>query len=164
MESDSKVQEQIALVIDQANHLEWRLSMLLSIVLRPVNSDYGHVLEKAMHNTVISFGSKLLLVRSILDYWSWDDLQKKVGAIDDVIRMRNAFAHTSTAKRQLHVDKRNHTVIANEMIVESKNGRKLEVIERTKAFNRFKKAYKSSLQVLSEIENRIENEIPQPGT
>ena len=159
MESDSKIKDQIATIIDQSNYLELRLSMILATVLRPVNSDYSHILEKALHNTIMPFGEKLLLVKSILDYWGSDDFQKKIGVLDDVLRMRNAFAHTSTAKRQLCVNKGNHTVIANEMIVESKNGRKLERIERSKAFNRFQKAYKKSLQVLSDIENKIKKTI-----
>lgn len=165
MEADSKIKDQIATVIDHANNLELRLTLILRKVLRPVNSNYGHVLERALHNTVMPFGAKLLLVKSILDYWHWDDLQKKIGTIDDVLRIRNAFAHTSTAQRVLIVDEMNHSLIANEMIVESKkNSITLERIERSKAFERFEKAYKKSLQVLSDIESKIKSTIVQSAS
>lgn len=99
MDTDQKYLDQISTVIKKTNDLEIELEMILYTVLRPVTADYGHVLERAFHNTVISLGAKLNLIRAILDYWSWHDLQKKMGKLDDVIRIRNAFAHTSTARR-----------------------------------------------------------------
>jgi len=168
METDPKFLDQIATVIEKTNYLEIKLEMILYTVLRPVSPDYGHVLERALHNTLISLGGKLHLIRAILDYWSWDDLQKKMGTLDDVTRIRNAFAHTSTARRQFRVEMDRETgcqtEISNQMIVESRNGRKLERIERGKAFQRFNKAYTSSIDLVSEIETRVKKSIAQPVT
>lgn len=163
MEVDPKYLDQICIVIEKTNYLEMRLEMILHTVLCPVNPDYGHVLERALHNTVISLGGKLHLIRAILDYWSWDDLQKKMGTLDDVVRIRNAFAHTSTARRQFRLEMDRGTgyqaEIRNQMIVESRNGRRLERIEREEAFQRFNKAYNSSIDLVSEIEDRVKNSI-----
>ncbi|MEA3437882.1 MAG: hypothetical protein U9R43_15565 [Thermodesulfobacteriota bacterium] len=151
--------EHIAKVIDEANYLEMRIGHLLSHCIRPVNSEYGFLVDTALHNTVMSFGAKVLLLKRILDYWSWDDLQKHSGRFDDVLRMRNAFAHTPTARRQLVVDANDGTVIDNEMIVETKEGRRLENIERGSAFARFRKAYNSSLELFEQIDARVKETI-----
>jgi hypothetical protein len=158
-----EVNEHIATVIDQANYLEMRIGLLLFLCIRPVNKAYGFLVETALHNTVMSFGAKVLLLKRILDYWRWDDLQKRSGTFDDVLRMRNAFAHTPTARRQLVVDVSNGTVLGNEMIVETKEGRRLESIERGSAFERFRKAYESSLELLEKIEERVKDTIAQHG-
>ena len=163
MEENLDVNEQIAIVVDEANYLEMRIGLLLSLCIRPVNRGYGFLVETAFHNTVMSFGAKVLLLKRILDYWNWDDLQKHSGRFDDVLRMRNAFAHTPTARRQLVVDAADGTVLGNEMIVETKEGRRLESIERGSAFDRFRKAYKSSLDLLEQIEARVKETIAQPG-
>ena len=158
-----EVNEHIAIVIDEANYLEMRIGLLLSRSIRPVNKEYCFLVETALHNTVMSFGAKILLLKRILDYWSWDDLQKHSGRFDDVLRMRNAFAHTPTARRQLVVDVSDGTVLGNEMIVETKEGRRLESIERGSAFDRFRKAYESSLALLEQIETRVKDTIAQHG-
>jgi hypothetical protein len=163
MKENMEVDDHIAKVIDEANYLEMRVGLLLSQCIRPVNRQYGFLVETALHNTVISFGAKVLLIKRILDYWNWDDLQKHSGRFDDVLRMRNAFAHTPTARRQLVVDATDGTVLGNEMIVETKEGRRLESIERRTAFARFRKAFKSSLELLEQIEIRIKDTIAQHG-
>ena len=165
MDTEQKFLDQISSVVEKTNFLEIKLEMILYAVLRPATSDYGHVLEKALHNTVISLGGKLHLIRAILEYWSWNDLQKKMGTLDDVLRIRNAFAHTSVARRQFIVELNpqtgSQTKISNQMVVESKNGRKLERIERGAAFQRFNKAYDSSIALISEIEARVKQSIAQ---
>lgn len=161
MDNSLSTKEQVAAVVDDANNLEMRIGHLLSQCIRPVNSEYGFLVETALHNTVMSFGAKVLLVKRILDYWGWDDLQKHTGRFDDVLRMRNAFAHTPTARRQLLVHAADGTVLGSEMIIESKEGRRLESIERGKAFHRFKKAYESSMELLEQIETRIKEGIAQ---
>lgn len=165
MNNDEDILRQIATAVDQANKIEMRVSFLLSLCLRPATPDYGFLLETAMHNTILSFGAKTLLIKRIIDYWGWDDLQKKTGVFDDVLRMRNAFAHTPTTRRQLLVyhdeGTGQNTVVGNEMIVESKEGRKLENIERSKAFDRFNKAHRSSIVLLTQIEKRIKQTLAQ---
>ena len=163
MEENLEVNEHIAIVIDEANYLEMRIGILLSRCIRPVNKEYGFLVETALHNTVMSFGAKVLLLKRILDYWSWDDLQKHSGRFDDVLRMRNAFAHTATARRQLVVDVSDGTLLGNEMLVETKEGRRLESIERGSAFERFRKAYDSALELLEQIEARVKDTIAQHG-
>lgn len=161
MDKDIETKELIAKVVDDANFLEMRIGHLLSLCIRPINSQYGFLIETALHNTVMSFGAKVFLLKRILDYWRWDDLQKHSGRFDDVLRMRNAFAHTPTARRNLLIDENNGTVLGSEMIVETREGRRLESIERGKAFERFTKAYESSLELLEQIDKRVRETIAQ---
>lgn len=155
------VYQQIATVVDKANYLEIRVGLLLRQCIRPVNSEYGFLIETAFHNTVISFGAKVLLLKRILDYWKWKDLQKHSSRFDDVLRIRNAFAHTCTAQGQLEVDTRDGTLLGDEMIIETKKGRSLERIERNSAFISFNQAYELSLELLEQIEARVKETITQ---
>lgn len=145
----------------KAIYLEMRIGHLFLHCIRPVNSEYGFLVETALNNTIISFGAKVFLLKRILDYWNWEDLQKHSGRFDDVLRIRNAFAHTPSARRQLKVDASDGTVLGNEMIVETKKGRRLEGIERSSAFSQFMKAYNSSLELLEQIEERVKETIAQ---
>jgi hypothetical protein len=161
MEENVDANEHIAKVVDEANYLKMRIGHLLSQCIRPVNREYGFLVETVLNNTVMSFGAKVFLLNRILDYWRWYDLQKHSGSFDDVLRMRNVFAHTPTARRQLVVDATDETVLCDEMIVETKEGRRLESIERGSAFARFEKAYKSSIELLEQIEARVKKTVVQ---
>jgi hypothetical protein len=163
MSTDNETIKQIAEVIDEANYLEMRMGLILSKCICPVTNDYGFLVETVIHNSIISFGAKVLLIKRILDYWGWSDLQKQTGKFDDVLRMRNAFAHTPTDRRVLLVNKDNGEVLGSQLIVESKEGRRLENIERKEAFDRFKKAFNSSISLFEEIEAKILQTIAQPG-
>ena len=139
------------------------MGLVLRKCIRPVTDDYGFLVETALHNSIISFGAKVLLIKWILDHWGWDDLQKQTGKFDDVLRMRNAFAHTPTARRQLlvKVDGNGNSgeVLGSQLVVESKEGKRLENIERNQAFSRFRNAYDSSITLLEKIEARISKSI-----
>lgn len=60
------VYQQIATVVDKANYLEIRIGLLLRQCIRPVNREYGFLVETAFHNTVMPFGAKVLLLKRIL--------------------------------------------------------------------------------------------------
>jgi hypothetical protein len=175
MEMNETVRNQIADVVEAANDLEMRIGHLLRLCMKPVSSDYGFLLETTLHNTILSFGAKVLLVKRILEYWGWDDLQKKCGRLDDVLRMRNAFAHTPTAHcalvaapmenpSELADDGEGpvYEIIGNQMMVEAKEGRKLEMIDRDQAFERFKKAHKGACELVAEIKEKVKQTIAQP--
>jgi len=155
---------QVSWVIDKFNNLEMRVSMTLTKCLVPVNSEYGFLQELVFHNTILSFGAKVQLIERILDYWSWKDLRKQTGKFKELMKIRNAFAHTSTAKRQLLIyyppDDEFGTPFGSEFIVEKKSA-SWKNVERSEAFNAFKELYEKCFDLLNEIHKKIEENLAQ---
>ncbi|MBE9572266.1 MAG: hypothetical protein IMF11_16690 [Proteobacteria bacterium] len=162
---EQRVLSQVSEVIDTFNNLEMQVSMTLAKCLVPVNSEYGFLQELVFHNTILSFGAKVQLIERILEYWSWKDLRKQTGKFKELMKIRNAFAHTPTAKRQLLIyyspDNEFGTPLGSEFVVEKKSASSWENVERSEAFNAFKELYKKCFDILNEIYKKIEENLAQ---
>ena len=162
---EERVLSQVSEVIDIFNDLEMRISMTLAQSLVPANSEYGFLQELVFHNTIISFGAKVQLIERILDYWSWKDLRKQTGKFKELMKIRNAFAHTPTAKRQLLIyspsDNEFGTPIGSEFVVEKKSASSWVIVERSEAFNAFNELYEKCSDLLNKIHKKIEENLAQ---
>jgi hypothetical protein len=162
--TEDEARKQIAEVIERFNGLELRIADVLSRCVTPVTSDYGFLRELIFHNTLLSFGAKVQLLDRILDYWSWDDL-KHTGMLKELMKLRNAFAHTPTAKQQLLVyfapDAEYGVPMGSEFIIEKKTSTSWENVEREKAFSDFLTLYKKCQELVEQINNKVKESIAQ---
>lgn len=116
-----------------------------------------------LHNTILSFGAKVQLVERILEYWAWQDLREHIGRFKELMKIRNAFAHTPTAKGELLVDfapdEEFGTPLGSKFVVEKKTTTSWVNIERGKAFTVFKELHQKCSELLSEIDTKVEESI-----
>ena len=163
--TESEALEQIAQVVEKANDLEMRMGMVLSQCLLPATSDYGFLRELILHNTVVDFGRKIQLIERILDYWSWTDLKKRMGPFREIMKLRNAFAHTPLAQRQLLVyfppGAEYGTPMGSEFIVHKKNPISWDNVERQEAFKSFLEVHQKCTQLVADISEEIRKTIAQ---
>jgi hypothetical protein len=166
--TDEEALQQTAEVIEKTNDLEMRMALVLSKCLLPVTLDYGFLLELILHNTLVSFSAKVQLIERILDYWSWDDLKKKIGLFREIMKLRNAFAHTPLAKRQLLVhflpDSEYGNPIGSQYVVEKRVSTSWENLEREETFRSFVGLHSKCIEIVKAIAERIEKTISQPST
>lgn len=155
--------DQIAQVIEKANDLEMRMGMLLSQCILPATADYGFLQELILHNTVVEFGRKVQLIERILDYWTWTHLKKRMGPFKEIMKLRNAFAHTPLAQRQLlvHVSPGEEvgTAVGSEFIVHKKTPVAWENVERQEAFQSFLEAHGKCTQLVAVISEEVRKSI-----
>lgn len=162
--------QQIADVIEHFNDLEMRIAMTLRKCLLPVTSDYGFLQELLFHNTILSFSAKVQLLERILDYWSWRDLKSHIGRFKELMKLRNAFAHTPTVKRELLVyfppDEEFAVPLGSHMVVEKKTSTSWDNIPRDKAFKIYTELHQKCAELLIEIDGKITETVaqqPAPG-
>lgn len=158
--------QQSAEVIEKTNDLEMLIALILSKCLLPVTPDYGFLQELILHNTLVSFSAKVQLIERILDYWSWDDLKKKLGPFREIMKLRNVFAHTPLAKRQLLVqflpDAEFGTPIGSQFVVEKRTSSSWANLEREDAFRSFIDLHFKCTETVKAVAGRIEKTIAQP--
>jgi len=165
MMTEDEARKQIAEVIERFNGLELRIADALRRCLTPTTSEYGFLRDLILHNTLLSFGAKVQLLDRILDYWSWDDLRKHTGRLKELTKLRNAFAHTSTAKRQLLVymppDGDFGSPMGSEFVVEKKTPTSWENVERQEAFDAFLSLHEKCEDLVKQIDTKVEESIAQ---
>jgi len=151
------------MVIDMTNEVEDKISDILSRLLIPVTNDYGFLKEVILHNTCISLGQKVRIIKRISEYWGWRDIE--FGHFNALLDLRNAFAHTSTNRFQLVIWKDSTTGMASsmgsEMVVERKHKSHWREQERGEAFDEFKELHAKCMNSLSELFNRILAKSPE---
>lgn len=160
--TEDEARKQIAEVIERFNGLELRIAAVLSSCITPATSDYGFLTELIFHNTLLSFGAKVQLLDRILDYWSWDNL-KHTGRLKELMKLRNAFAHTPTEKRQLLVyfapDAEYGEPMGSEFIIEKKTPTSWENVEREKAFSDFLSLHDKCLKLVEQINDKVKESV-----
>ena len=158
-EGKRKVADQIATVIDRTNYLEYLMSGILGKCLSPANPHYEYLLERVLHNSVTSFGAKVTVLMALLEKNRWKDLHKCAGIIHEVLRLRNAFAHTPTNLRRIMsiiYPDGTSKVVSSQMIIESKSSNTLKSITRAEGVIQFNHAYEKAKMVLEDIIRKIE--------
>lgn len=160
---ESEALDQIAQVVEKANDLEMRMGLLLSQCLLPATSDYGFLQELILHNTVLDFGRKVQLIERILDFWNWTDLKKRLGPFKELMKLRNAFAHTPLTQRQLLVyfppGAEYATPLGSEFVVHKKNPVSWDNVERQEAFKSFLEVHGRCVGIVAEISEEIRKTI-----
>ena len=163
--NEQQMVQQIAEVVEKFNDLEMHIGLTLSKCIAPATQDYGFLRELIFHNTIIGFAAKVQLLERILKYWSWSDLLKHTGRFKELMKLRNAFAHTPTAKRQLLVyfppDAEFGTPLGSESIIEKKTPTSWENIERSEAFSAFIELHQKCADLLAKIDEKVKESLTE---
>ena len=157
-EGKRRIADQIATVIDKTNYLELLITAIFEKCLLPANERYTFLLTRILHNSVTSFGAKVAVLMVMLEFEKWKDLQKRAAVLHEVLRFRNAFAHTPTNLRRVVTATwadNPPEIISSQMIIESKVGNTLKSITRAEGFSQFSAAYEKALKVLDDITNKV---------
>lgn len=154
-----KSKEQIATVIDLTNQLEDTMEMIFGSLVTP-HEKYRFLRDAIFHNTCISFGMKVRLLKIIADTMKWKAIN--LGPFDDLLALRNAFAHTSTDKKQftIFLDQSTNkpTKFAQEMVIEKKHKNSWEPIDRDMAYDKFNELHKKCANTLHTVMQNIEKD------
>lgn len=136
------------------------MAKILRVLFTP-REEYGFLKNVIFHNTCINFGLKVRLLTHIAETRKWNEI--KMGHFNDLIALRNAFAHTSTDKYQILVstDPETNKVVSFErqMLVERKLNNSWESIDRDKAFSRFIELHGKCSTTLYTFMQRITDDI-----
>jgi hypothetical protein len=92
-------------------------------------------------------------------------LKKRTGPLKEIMKIRNAFAHTSLAQRQLLVyfptGTEYGTPFGSEFIVHKKNTVSWDNVERQEAFKSFLEVHGKCTALMAEISEEIRKTIAQ---
>lgn len=160
-------EEQIAAVINMANQIELSMKLILGTCLSPTLPDFGFLRELILHNTVTSFSAKHKMLTQLCAYFGWKEEKKSLSDLHDLMRLRNAFAHTPTNSRMLEVLQEDEStpgiVIGNYMVIESvTTAGEVQRIKRSEAFESFKTIHGKIVTLLDTLRKKVEARIAQP--
>jgi hypothetical protein len=153
--TNMNMNEQIADVIDKTNRLEDTLSLILRTIVEP-HPKYHFLNAVLFHNTCVNFGLKVRLLKYVAEMREWKDL--KFVYLDELMSIRNAFAHTSTDSNQFLITRdkaKQQTTIEHQMIIEKKLRNSWETLDRDKAYAMFCDIHDKCAQTLRSLMQKI---------
>ena len=168
---DQKTKDQLVAVIEATNILEEQAGAVVRKLCLPPpapdNSQLHILFHRLLHNTILSLGAKVTFIKGVvIDHFRWKDLKRKVGVLDEVLRLRNAFAHTPTSRKAVVSGpitvpgpagvRQSVGIVAEHLLVETRQHGSVKYLLRDEAFKEFQEKVNMASILLIEICHRVD--------